>query len=193
MNGDRLGASRFSPARDVGGVTSVVVPAQAHLHGDGNIHGGDSGGNEGFREMGLAHQGRAGLLAGGNFLGRAAEVQIDDFSPGFSGHARAPGHQFHITTDQLYDHKRQSLANSGPAHDVRASPRELGAGHHFRRHIRRAKRRGCFSEGQIRDPRHRRDPYAPRNLYSADLELGAHFVIIPDATFLGTLCSAVKP
>ena len=193
MNGDGLGADRLGARRDLGGVAAGVVPTEPHLDRHGHVNRLDRSGHEGLGQIGLAHQGGATSRAGGDFLGGATEVQVYDLRAGLGGHSRALGHERDVATDQLDHRQRQALADRRATDDVGAPPRELRAGHHLRRHIWRAERRGRFSEGQVRDPGHRRDPHPTGDANPADLELVAHFLIIPVAFFLGTLCGAVKP
>ena len=79
----------FGEAR---GVEGLVIPAHAHLEGDGHIDGADGG----FEQFGgqhlVAHQGAAGHLPDGNLFHRAAEIDIDDIGTAIDRDARGLGH-----------------------------------------------------------------------------------------------------
>jgi hypothetical protein len=85
-----------------------------------------------------------------------------------------------------------AIAHGRAPQNIRPTARELGAGDHLGRRVRRAQPGGGVAERQVGNARHRRDPNAPRYLDIPDCEHFAHSVITSIASFLGTLCGAVK-
>ena len=131
MHRDEADAGRFGAARKLGRIARIVVPAEPHLQRDRHADRADGRVDQGQRMIEIAHQRRAGLLAG-HVLGRAAHVDVDDVGAGAFRDARALRHPVRLAAGELHDVEPQPLAVE-PALLRRAALRPAPRSRSFRR------------------------------------------------------------
>ena len=100
VHGHRRRARRFDHARQFGRIHLALVPAGAHLHGDGDLHRLHHRGNDAGGMLGLAHQAAAGVVLR-NLRHRASHVDVDDVGAAGFDNLRGGGHVRGIAAEDL--------------------------------------------------------------------------------------------
>ena len=115
---------------DLRRVDRAGVPAEAHLHRHRHLDGADHRLHEPQRQLGLAHQRRAGEPAR-HLLRRAAEVDVDDRRPLPRRPARRLGHRARLAAGELHRRAAVARAELGPRPRLRPAPQHLARGDHL--------------------------------------------------------------
>ena len=127
-----MNAGRLGTARQLRGVAILIIPAEPHLQGDGNLDGLDGGFDQNERLIEVAHQCAAGRLAD-DLARRATHVDIDDVSAIAFGNTRTFRHPLRLATNQLYNEGGE-IGTFRAAHDVGALGNQFRTGNHFGDH-----------------------------------------------------------
>ncbi len=168
MHGHGGNAELFCAPGQFGGIVRGV-PSQAHLHGHRARRRAERRHHDPLGLVEIAHQGRAAQDAG-HFLGRAAEIEIDDMRAGLFGQGRAARDVGWVAADQLDDLQATVVTELRFAHDVGAAALHLGASDHLGRRVRRAQFVRHVAERQVGDAGHGRDKHTARDFDIADFQ-----------------------
>ena len=101
VDGNGSGTGIFSPFCQFRRHEGSIIPARAHLDGDGNGHGLYDGAYNFFGQGQILHQRRTVAIFD-DLLYRAAHIDVDDIGAGFFDDSSRLGHDFRIRTENLH-------------------------------------------------------------------------------------------
>ena len=148
------------------GIAVLAVPAGAHLERDRHARGRDDGAEDPADQRFIAHErGARGTIA--DFLGGAAEVDVDDLGAELDVHARRFRHHVGVVAGDLHDARLGLVAVVEPVARLGRVPEAHVGGHHLGCRDARAHAPAEPAKRQVRHARHRRERERRRDLVRA--------------------------
>ena len=173
--------ARFGAAGEIGRIQRTLIPAETHLHRDGNRDRVDDRGDDPLGAVEIAHQRRPRQCAR-HAPRRTAHVDVDDLSPRAFDPARRLGHRDGLAADELDGMGRDPLALGAHRRFGVALEKGLG-GDHFGKDERRAEAARDPTHRQVADAGHRREHRdavqrdRPKEIGAAVLKVSAILIV----------------